>query len=67
MTSELRAQDRVSTERLIEVRDHLTDGRQHQRGTDGFEVATFVLPMSPGEARSIINELIARRANHAHS
>lgn len=53
-----------STVRLAQIRDRIEDGRQIQRGDDGFEVPTYVLPMTPQEAREIINELIAWRSAH---
>ena len=56
----------LSTDRLKQIREHTRDGRQHQRGADGFEVAHHVLPISPEELQNILNELIARRTGHGH-
>jgi len=50
--------------RLQEIKRHLLKGAQFQRGDDGLEVPTYVLPLTPVEALFIVNELIARRLKH---
>jgi hypothetical protein len=55
----------VPKSRLEEIRRHLQAKREFQRGADGMEVPTYVLPMTAQEAESIINELLARRAKDA--
>jgi hypothetical protein len=54
----------VSTERLAEIHAHLIAKSHFQRGANGFEVPTYVLPITPAEAQSIINEITARRRAH---
>lgn len=61
MTDPTGAASFVPTPRLLELTEELKDLRPCKRGPNGFEVPTWVLPISPVEATMILNELIARR------